>query len=117
MRLSCYQFLLLSNFLHLKSANIKTVSSISSLINYDLPICTQRFLRMVSSVFCLELRRQSQPQQFLSTSLSFSFDLIWLIFSYTSSILNFSYHRFLSPLETCPQGSFSPMISNLSIPT
>ena len=83
----------------------------------NLPICTQRFLRMVSSVFCLELRRQSQPQQFLSTSLSFSFDLIWLIFSYTSSILNFSYHRFLSPLETCPQGSFSPMISNLSIPT
>lgn len=62
----------------------------------DLFICTQRFLRMVSSVFCPELRRQSQPQQFLSTSLSFSFDLIWLIFSYTSSILNFSYHRFLS---------------------
>ena len=83
----------------------------------NLPICTQRFLRMVSSVFCPELRRQSQPQQFLSTSLSFSFDLIWLIFSYTSSILNFSYHRFLSPLEPCPQGSFSPMISNLSIPT
>ena len=83
----------------------------------DLFICTQRFLRMVSSVFCPELRRQSQPQQFLSTSLSFSFDLIWLIFSYTSSILNFSYHRFLSPLEPCPQGSFSPMISNLSIPT
>ena len=70
---------------------------------------------MVSSVFCPELRRQSQPQQFLSTSLSFSFDLIWLIFSYTSSILNFSYHRFLSPLEPCPKGSFSPMISNLSI--
>ena len=83
----------------------------------NLPICTQRFLRRVSSVFCPELRRQSQPQQFLSTSLSFSFDLIWLIFSYTSSILNFSYHRFLSPLEPCPQGSFSPMISNLSIPT
>ena len=83
----------------------------------NLPICTQRFLRMISSVFCPELRRQSQPQQFLSTSLSFSFDLIWLIFSYTSSILNFSYHRFLSPLEPCPQGSFSPMISNLSIPT
>ena len=83
----------------------------------NLFICTQRFLRMVSSVFCPELRRQSQPQQFLSTSLSFSFDLIWLIFSYTSSILNFSYHRFLSPLEPCPQGSFSPMISNLSIPT
>lgn len=83
----------------------------------NLPICTQRFLRMFSSVFCPELRRQSQPQQFLSTSLSFSFDLIWLIFSYTSSILNFSYHRFLSPLEPCPQGSFSPMISNLSIPT
>ncbi len=36
MRLSCYQFLLLSNFLHLKSANIKIVSSISSLINSDL---------------------------------------------------------------------------------
>jgi len=35
--------------------------------------------------------------------------------AYTSSILNFSYHRFLSPLEPCPQGSFSPMISNLSI--
>ena len=83
----------------------------------NLPICTQRFLRMVSSVFCPELRRQSQPQQFLSTSLSFSFDLIWLIFSYTSSILNFSYHRFLSPLEPCPQGSFYPIISNLSIPT
>ena len=83
----------------------------------NLPICTQRFLRRVSSVFCPELRRQSQPQQFLSTSLSFSFDLIWLIFSYTSSILNFSYHRFLSSLETCPQGSFSPMISNLSFPT
>jgi len=83
----------------------------------NLPICTQRFLQMISSVFCPELRRQSQPQQFLSTSLSFSFALIWLIFSYTSSILNFSYHRFLSPLEPCPQGSFSPMISNLSIPT
>ena len=85
--------------------------------NSDLSICTQQFLRMVSSVFCPELRRQSQPQQFLSTSLSFSFDLIWLIFSYTSSILNFSYHRFLSPLEPCHQSSFSPMISNLSIPT
>ena len=83
----------------------------------NLPICTQRFLRMISSVFCPELRRQSQPQQFLSTSLSFSFDLIWLIFSYTSSILNFTYHRFLSPLEPCPQDSSSPMISNLSIPT
>ena len=33
MRLSCYQFLLLSNFLHLKSANIKTASSIFSFIN------------------------------------------------------------------------------------
>ena len=33
MRLFCYQFLLLSNFLHLKSANIKTASSIFSFIN------------------------------------------------------------------------------------
>jgi len=41
------------------------------LFNSDLPICTQRFLRMVSSVFCPELRRQSQPQQFLSTGCLF----------------------------------------------
>lgn len=40
----------------------------------DLPICTQRFLRMFSSVFCLELRRQSQPQQFLSTGCLFLAD-------------------------------------------
>ena len=36
MRLSCYQFLLLSNFLHLKSANIKTVSSKFSFMTSDL---------------------------------------------------------------------------------
>ena len=36
MRLSCYQFLLLSNFLRLKSANIKTVSSKFSFITSDL---------------------------------------------------------------------------------
>ena len=44
------------------------------------------------------------------------FKAIRLIFSYTSSILNFSYHNF-SLLVPCPQGSSSPMISNLSIPT
>ena len=36
MRLSYFQFLPLSDFLHLKSANIKTVSSIFSFINSDL---------------------------------------------------------------------------------
>ena len=40
----------------------------------NLPICTQRFLRRVSSVFCPELRRQSQPQQFLSTGCLFLAD-------------------------------------------
>ena len=40
----------------------------------NLPICTQRFLRMVSSVFCPELHRQSQPQQFLSTGCLFLAD-------------------------------------------
>ena len=40
----------------------------------NLFICTQRFLRMVSSVFCPELRRQSQPQQFLSTGCLFLAD-------------------------------------------
>ena len=78
----------------------------------------QRFLRMVSSVFCPELRRQSQPQQFLSTSLSFSFDLIWLIFSYTSSILNFSYHRFLSlralPSRLIFSYDFQPIHPNMT---
>lgn len=46
----------------------------------NLPICTQRFLRRVSSVFCPELRRQSQPQQFLSI-LSCLYFLILLLFS------------------------------------
>ena len=46
---------------------------------------------------------------FLSISSGLYF-LILLLFS-ISRIIDFS------PLETCPQGSFSPMISNLSIPT
>ena len=36
MRLSYFQFLPLSDFLHLKSANIKIISSIFSFINFDL---------------------------------------------------------------------------------
>lgn len=61
----------------------------------DLPICTQRFLRMVSSVFCPELRRQSQPQQFLSI-LSCLYFLILLLFS-ISRIIIFLSIRFLIP--------------------
>ena len=38
MRLSYFQFLPLSDFLHLKSANIKIISSIFSFINSDLSI-------------------------------------------------------------------------------
>ena len=56
----------------------------------DLLICTQRFLRMVSSVFCPELRRQSQPQQFLSI-LSCLYFLILLLFS-ISRIIESSLH-------------------------
>ena len=44
MRLSYFQFLPLSDFLHLKSANIKIVSSIFSFINHDLSIiCIDSF--------------------------------------------------------------------------